>query len=220
MSAEPQRYVNSAATARPPARMYVVERMTRAEQGPRKKFAEDEALWSRLMAEAQRGDEQSYRRLLESVGEAIAVYLRVHFGALDFLEDCVQECLLAVHQGRHTYDPKRLFRPWLFAIVRNKAIDMLRRRAHRPLDTSGIINMESSAALENLHYSADTQAEELSQQTEFFRGLTPKFRQALVLTKILGLSAREAAERIGVSEAAMKVRVHRAIQTLRKQLEM
>jgi RNA polymerase sigma-70 factor (ECF subfamily) len=58
-------------------------------------------------------------------------YLRRHFGESDFVEDCVQECLLAIHRARATFDPARRFRPWMFAIVRHKAIDMLRRRGTR-----------------------------------------------------------------------------------------
>ena len=47
---------------------------------------------------------------------------------MDLLEDCVQESLAAVHKARDTYETARLFRPWLFAIVRYKTFDILRKR--------------------------------------------------------------------------------------------
>ena len=42
------------------------------------------------------------------------------------IEDAVQDVLLAIHEKRHTYDPKRSLAPWLAAIARYKWIDRLR----------------------------------------------------------------------------------------------
>ncbi|MGH8595084.1 MAG: sigma factor, partial [Gammaproteobacteria bacterium] len=110
-----------------------------------KNYVDDERRWSDWMARAQRGDLGDYELLLREIGAAIEIYIRVRFGTIDMLEDCVQECLLAVHAARHTYDPRRLFRPWFFTIVRHKTIDQLRQRrtwssameasAHRPVDS-------------------------------------------------------------------------------------
>ena len=88
--------------------------------------------WAALMVRAQQGHEAEYRQLLGELAEAVYRYLLSRFGHHHFLEDCVQDILVAVHQARHTYDPQRRFRPWLFAIVRHKAIDTLRRqRSHQ-----------------------------------------------------------------------------------------
>ena len=38
---------------------------------------------------------------------------------------------MAIHLARHTYDPSRPFRPWMFAIVRHKTIDILRKQRSR-----------------------------------------------------------------------------------------
>ncbi len=47
---------------------------------------------------------------------------------------------------------------------------------------------------------------------EILAGLKPEFKDALTLTKIIGYSINEAAERSGISETAMKSRVSRAIR--------
>ena len=73
-------------------------------------YAEDEARWSSLMAGAQSGDAAAYRQLLDELSTMVERYLRVRLGDHEFLEDCVQEVLLAVHQARHTYDTRRAFR--------------------------------------------------------------------------------------------------------------
>jgi RNA polymerase sigma-70 factor (ECF subfamily) len=178
--------------------------------------SEDEARWSAWMAAAQRGDEASYAQLLNELGDVIAAFLRAQFGDLELIEDCVQECLLAVHQARHTYDPTRRFRPWLFAIVRHKAIDMLRaRRAYGTmLDAAA-----TSSALIGNGADRETDGEDEVVGGRLFSALAPQQRQALTLTKVIGLSIAEAADRLGISQSALKVRVHRGIGAMRKLLE-
>jgi len=114
----------------------------------------------------------------------------------------VQECLIAIHGARHTYDPKRPFRPWLFAIVRNKTVDLLRR--------SSTIGRASTVTVAMHAAEPDPRAE--IEAGEILAGLKPEFRNALTLTKIIGYSINEAAEHSGISETAMKSRVSRAIR--------
>lgn len=181
------------------------------------KRAQDEARWSAWMVAAQRGDEKSYAQLLEALADVIAAYLRAKFGPLNFLEDCVQESLLAIHQARHTYDGNRPFRPWMFTIVRHKVIDYLRsRNRHKDLVS---LNDEALAAQAN-GATTDAHAEELIAPTAVFGVLPPAYKEVLTLTKILGLTAKEASEKLKISEAAVKVRVHRALHALREQLEV
>ncbi|GAB1267397.1 sigma-70 family RNA polymerase sigma factor [Aurantivibrio infirmus] len=177
----------------------------------------DEILWSRWMHAAQQGDDESYHLLLDSLGNAITAYLRTRFGALSFLEDCVQECLLAIHQGRHTYQSHRPFRPWLFAIVRHKTIDLLRRRHYTTPVQHEHVDIEIH---EPVATGSGSRADELVQREDIFSQLKPSFRQALIMTKVLGLSVREAASETGISEAAMKVRVHRAINAVQKDMKV
>lgn len=87
----------------------------------------DELRWSSLMSDAQSGNRKAYEMLLSELGVAIEDYVRSRFGAIDVLEDCVQESLLALHRSRHTYDPRKPFRPWLFTVVRHRCIEMRRR---------------------------------------------------------------------------------------------
>jgi RNA polymerase sigma-70 factor, ECF subfamily len=56
-------------------------------------------------------------------------------------------------------------------------------------------------------------------QGQMMTCLRPQYREALTLTKIIGLSNAEAAARLCISEGAVKVRVHRAIGRLRRLLE-
>lgn len=162
------------------------------------------------MVAAQAGDREAYAKLMAEVANAIDAFVRSRFGSTrdpDFLEDCVQEALLTLHRVRHTWNPRLPFRPWLFAIVRHRVIDLLRRRAVRrteelPADEPAP-EREPGAGLEG---------------ARLLDRLEPAYREALVLTKLEGYSLEEAALRAGVSTGAMKTRVHRAIRTLQQRL--
>jgi RNA polymerase sigma-70 factor (ECF subfamily) len=173
--------------------------------------AEEEQRWSAAMARARAGNPEAYAELMAELADVVEAYLRVRFGAVrdsDFLEDCVQEALLALHRVRHTWDPRRPFRPWMFAVVRHKVIDLLRRREVRrsepdPSERAAEPGRDPAQRLDG---------------ARLLEALEPGEREALVLTKLEGYSLEEAAARAGVSLAAMKSRVHRAVQRVQKRL--
>jgi RNA polymerase sigma-70 factor (ECF subfamily) len=171
--------------------------------------AEEEARWSEWMIRANAGDAEAYTRLLGEIGIVMERYLRRHFGGSDFIEDCVQECLLSIHRARATYDPARRLRPWMFTIVRHKAIDMLRHRGSRHRHEVPHRSDEEPATPVTDDPTIALQA------AEALRGLAPEYRAALLMTKLEGHSLGEAARRAGVSVTAMKSRVHRGIKQVR-----
>ena len=173
------------------------------------------------MTSAQQGNEKDYRQLLNELGNAIAAYLRSRFGSFDALEDCVQESLIAIHQARDTYEASRLFRPWLFAIVNHKTIDVLRKRDRYHHAVSEQVNREQELLISEEHsqLEREKQSEELEHCGQLLLALPKIHREAIVLTKLHGLSMKEAAQQLAISESAMKVRVHRALDASRQLLD-
>ncbi|MCW8924926.1 MAG: sigma-70 family RNA polymerase sigma factor [Xanthomonadales bacterium] len=178
-------------------------------------YESDELRWSRMMANAQAGIESDYRALLSELTQVIHGFLRNRFGNGHFVEDCVQEALIAIHQARHTYDRRRPFRPWLFAIVRHKAIDTLRKQRTRQTVTDQY--QETQEVLEQSDHANQAEAE--MTRSRLLDALPEPHREVLVLTKIVGLSVAETAEKLGISQSLVKVRVHRAIRKLRIEME-
>ena len=86
------------------------------------------------------GDEQAYRRFLQATAAHLRAFLRRRLGSWpDEVEDLVQECLLAIHNQRRSYDTAVPLTAWMHAIARYKLIDWFRRHArqgslHDPLD--------------------------------------------------------------------------------------
>lgn len=165
------------------------------------------------MARANEGDAKAYQSLMTEIATCVEAYLCARFGAIEILEDCVQECLLTVHRARHTYDPTRAFRPWLFTLVRHRTIDLLRRSD---------VRTRTSADPERAGEAADWSVGDPGAGLEGARllaRLDPAQAEALSLTKFAGYSIAEAATRTGVSPSAMKTRVHRGLRAVRKLLE-
>ena len=179
------------------------------------KHESDEQCWSRLMVNAQAGNESDYRQLLTELTDVIHNFLRSRFGNHHFIEDCVQETLIAIHQARHTYDRHRPFRPWLFAIVRHKVIDTLRKQTTRQKITSQYRGEQEILS----RTSQQSEAESEIIKGRLLESLSVQYREVLVLTKFIGFSIAETAEKLGISESLVKVRVHRAIRKLKHLIE-
>src|ERR1700733_11273616 len=87
-----------------------------------------------LMLRSLAGDAAAYRLFLDELTARLRAYLRRRLGGLpDEVEDLLQELLLAVHNKRHTYDPKQPLTAWVQAIARYKLVDLLRRRSRNVL---------------------------------------------------------------------------------------
>ena len=179
---------------------------------------ERERRWRLWMTEAQGGDAASYDALLRELLPHVRglVHRRLFHG--DIVEDVVQNVFLSLHRARHTYRPERPFGPWLRAIARNAVIDHLRTRGRRPQDLS----LEAEGV-------AEPEADESSSPAAGFEPLSPELvgalaelpasqRQAVELLHLEGLSVAEAADQVGVSRGALKVRAHRGYKALRARL--
>ena len=165
---------------------------------------------ARLMARAENGDREAFHALFTEIGPLITRFLRRRLPDQTEVEDICQEALIAVYKSRHTYQPERPFEPWLFAIVRKVTSVHLRRNRQR-LGFQVYTNEITEICVE----ATSTPVVELRQALD---QLSPTQVEALGLTKLLGLSVAEAARRAGTTVGAMKVRVHRAYESLKRSL--
>jgi RNA polymerase sigma-70 factor, ECF subfamily len=174
--------------------------------------------WSSLMARAQDGDRNAYRRLLQEITPYLRSLAARHHREPSDVEDTVQDILLTVHAIRRTYDPKRPFVPWLVAISNRRIVDRLRKQARaRSRETALETGHETFAAPEaNLPEEAgDGRA-----LRQAIASLPAGQRQAVTLLKLREMSLQEASRASGMSVAALKVASHRALTALRKMFGM
>jgi RNA polymerase sigma-70 factor (ECF subfamily) len=170
--------------------------------------------WSILMARAQAGDGEAYRRLLEQITPYVrSLAIRLSHEPGD-AEDAVQDVLLTIHAVRHTYDPSRPFGPWLVAIAHRRIVDWLRRRGRtRSRETAIEPRHETFPAPQANIHEANSGERALRAAVE---SLPPAQRQAVKLLKLQEMSLKEAAAVTGMSIASLKVTTHRALKSLRR----
>ena len=175
------------------------------------KHSAREEEWAGWMRSAMNGDTQAYNRFLSAVTPHLRAMARRRcdqFGApASEAEDVVQEVLLAVHLKRGTWDPARPIGPWLSTIVRNKLIDSLRRRGRHidvPIDDV-MATLEAEEQANNLdRLDAEHMLERLKDpQRDIVRSIS-----------IEGAGIRETAERLKMTEGAVRVSLHRALKAL------
>jgi RNA polymerase sigma-70 factor, ECF subfamily len=164
---------------------------------------------SELMRRARQGDDEAYRRLLGRVSLWLRVIVRRGLLAAGRSpadsEDVVQETLLAMHLKRRTWNEAQPIEPWLRAIARYKLVDHLRRRGfHDHLDIDDYA--EQIAVTADADASVDSQA--------LLGSLPERQRRIVEEISLEGRRAAEVAERLGMSEGAVRVTLHRALKAL------
>lgn len=173
---------------------------------------EFEARLKPLWLRAQAGDEAAYRLALERMAVRLRAYLRRRLQAVpDEVEDLVQETLLALHLQRGTWDPALPVSAWMIAIARHKLIDLWRRRGRREAD---LTSLDELGEAEEPAAAGGEEGISRRDLGVLLGAIPAAQREAIVLTKIEGLSVAEAAERTGASVAAVKVQVHRGLKRL------
>jgi RNA polymerase sigma-70 factor (ECF subfamily) len=163
------------------------------------------------------GDTSAYHRLLDELAPMLRGLASRGFAhhklSPEDVEDVVQETLLAVHLKRHTWDERRPLLPWLNAIARNKVVDNLRRRGRRtylPID-------DVSAWLAGEDQPTDLNNVDAEQVMGRLNG---RDREIVAAISIEGQSARQVAQRLGMTEGAVRVALHRALQSLAKRFRV
>lgn len=172
--------------------------------------------WARRMTAVQAGDSAAYRALLADLLPVLRALTRRWIQDRETAEDIVQDCLLTLHQVRHTYDATRPFLPWVAAIAKRRAIDHLRRQGRRPIEVADDPEMlERYADPTGDHPEAPGDPQELRAA---IAQLPAGQREAIELLKLKELSLKEAAVETGLSVGALKIAVHRAVKSLRASL--
>lgn len=129
-------------------------------------------------------------------------------------EDLLQITFAKIHRARASYLRGAPILPWVLAIARRSFLDERRSASTRNEDLS------SDGTLPEPPQTETGVPIELSDALEHALDRLPEaYREAIQLTKISGLSVSEAAEVLNTTETAVKLRVHRGYNQLRKELE-
>lgn len=161
------------------------------------------------------GDHDFFRLLVSRYGDVLYRHAERMVGRPDVAADLVQSAFVKGYRNLGRCEPERVG-GWLFRILANLARDHLRdpRREMVRLDEIPVpVDAKRGPEM-------DLDLAELGRALqEALEALTPEQREAFVLKHHEGYSYEEMSEMLDVAPAALKMRVHRARDTLRDLLE-
>ncbi len=173
----------------------------------------------RLMLRFQRGDVRAFEELVRRHRTPVFSFLLRLTGDRGRAEDLCQETFLRVVRASPDWEPRALFRTWIYAVARNQAVDDARRLALRrtePLDDP------ARAAEPSDGVPPDRGAEGALLRPKLeaaLASLPEEQREVFLLREHAGLRFHEIAEVTGVAENTVKSRMRYALEALRAKLE-
>lgn len=179
--------------------------------GPSSESSAEVALET-LMREYAEGSEAAFDELYRRMTPKLFGYLLRLTRHRERAEDLLQVTYSKIHRARERYLEDAPLLPWVLAIARRTYFDDVRSRRTRREDLSpeGVLPEPSPS------YGEDTGTELLDRA---LAELPEAYREAIVLTKITGLSLNEAAAVVDSTPSALKLRVHRGYKVLRETIE-
>jgi RNA polymerase sigma-70 factor (ECF subfamily) len=184
-----------------------------------------------LVEAARGGDEQAFRALVEPLDRELHAYAYRMLGGFHDADDVLQESRLKAWRGLGTYEPRASFRAWMYRIVTNTCLDMLKARSRRvlPQDVSPPVapGPPTTAPRSDILWlepypdallPAVPGPEQVVRLREGIRlafvrvvqVLPPRQRAALILHDVLDWSVAEVAAILETTEAAINSALQRA----------
>lgn len=181
-----------------------------------------------LLARCRRGDPTAFEEVVRRTYRHVYTQALRLVGDRQDAEDVAQEAYLRVFRGLNGFREEAKFETWLYRIVANAALSFLRRRGRfgelltEPEDGPGERRSDPGGGDVPGGGEVPGVGEALAQRDLLMRALealSPSLRTVVILKDVYGLSCEDIGRELGVSEGAVKVRLHRARRRLKMMLE-
>ncbi len=164
------------------------------------------------------GDDDAFAAVFEVIGPRLLRYLRRLSGSDEAARDLLQEALLRVHQARGAFREGAAVLPWSYTIARNVFLDAARAKKR-----SGTLTTREPESAPEPAAAAEAESAVAAKETaraveRALRSMSDARREAFVLIRFEGLSVADAAEVVGASENAVKLRAFQAYELIRAEL--
>ncbi|HLI83547.1 MAG TPA: sigma-70 family RNA polymerase sigma factor [Bryobacteraceae bacterium] len=175
-----------------------------------------------LVQRAQAGDEAAFREIVERYQSKVFSIIHGIVRQRNDVEDIAQQVFAKVYLSLRSFDFRSSLITWIYKITVNECFDYLRKRKVRRLVYESDLSEDEVRRVENTEPATDRQApadSSLAQRDYVVKLLTrvsEEERMLLMLKEVEGYSVEELAERTGMNENTIKVKLFRARQKLVK----
>ena len=179
---------------------------------------------SDLVIRARSGD-ASAKEELALMHRKAAYFLALQLlGNSEDAMDVAQDAMLRLFSTLHRFDVRRPLRPWLYQIVRNRVVDLMRRRKVRSHDSLDAVDPEGNPRYDPADLKVDLDRDVCQDQLrariwESLKALPAKHREILVLRDYQDMSYTEIAETLDIPIGTVMSRLHGARKSLRGTLQ-
>ncbi|MBM4394980.1 MAG: sigma-70 family RNA polymerase sigma factor [Deltaproteobacteria bacterium] len=184
----------------------------------------DEDLYRRFAE----GDERAFSLLLDRHGDNVLGYLTRFFGDREMATDLTQDVFLRVISAAPEFRGGASFRTFLYRIVRNLCIDVMRSRRARP--DAGAVSLDGDCEDDSRPLSEVVPGVSPQGPDRTFSGelsiavraglakLPAEQREVFLMREVEGLKFCDIADVLGINENTVKSRMHYALTSLRQAL--
>jgi RNA polymerase sigma-70 factor, ECF subfamily len=176
-----------------------------------------------VLARARQGDSDAFRSLVETHSRQVFRLAFRMTGNEQDAEDVVQESFLRAYRQLGRFESRANFGTWLYRIVSNCSVDLMRSRQARhdqvrgdSLDQEGAMELPAADGADPERQAQSAEIERRVQDA--LRDLSPLERAAFTLRHYEGRSIEEICETLGLGTSAAKHSVFRAVKKLRAAL--
>ncbi len=183
---------------------------------------------SELVARAKSGDYNAFESLVDSHERRLYWIVKRIVGQQQDAEDIVQATFLSALEHLGSFRQASSFKTWITRIATNKALNLLAKRKGLPsISLDAAIAEDETGTIPHPEYIADWKEKPsaLVERSELRRildeavdSLPEKYRLVFTLRDVEGMSVRDTAEMLGITEANVRVRLLRARLALREKL--
>lgn len=180
-----------------------------------------------LVRRARTGDPQAFEQLIQRYQSLVCVVAYRQLHSPDLVEDVAQETFVRAFLHLGELDDAARFKSWLLRIAANLSLDFLRRRKRQgvSLDETGAYAAAEAAVARDPKALAQDAArhavsdEVRTQIVEAIYALPEDYQIPAAMKYLEEIPYREIARRMGLREEAVRKRIHRANQLLRRKLQ-
>jgi RNA polymerase sigma-70 factor (ECF subfamily) len=166
------------------------------------------------------GDDAAFSEVFSGLAPRIQAFLCRLCGSSDLAYDLTQETFLRMHRARGSFAPGHAVVPWAYAIARNCFVSHARSTKVKAARSSvDIAEHEIATGLETSAEATVLARESAEVVRQALADMSVVNREAFVLVRFEGLSIAAAAQILGTTEGAVKLRAFRAYEALRAALQ-
>jgi len=169
-----------------------------------------------LVTLLKKGDERAFAEIYKRFAAKLAGFAGAKLYSLDDARDILHDIFVKLWEGREQLRITSNLQSYLFAVIRHRIVDKIRKNITREDYASAV---QSFAATYSEDSEKQLEAKELRQTIEHsLNQLSPRIKEIYKLSREEGMSNREIAEKLSLSEQTVKNQLSAALKHLRKTL--